>query len=102
VYISSRSRSSRRTEGAGTLLDSCALLGTSDVSLGKTHTLDEFPLLIAGSCGGRLEQGLHYRSAAENTSHVMLSLVRAVGVNAPSFGAEGGYVTTGLSDIENV
>ncbi len=89
-------------EGAGTLLDSCALLGTSDVSLGKTHALDEFPLLIAGSCGGRLKQGIHYRSAAENTSHVMLSLVRAVGINAPSFGAEGGYVTTGLSDIENV
>jgi hypothetical protein len=41
-------------------------------------------------------------ATAENTSHVMLSLVRAVGVNAPSFGAEGGYVTTGLSDIENV
>jgi hypothetical protein len=87
-------------EGAGTLLDSCALLGTSDVSLGKTHGLDEFPLLIAGSAGGRLKQGIHHRAAAENTSHVMLSLVRAVGVNAPSYGAEGGYVTDGMSDIE--
>ncbi len=87
-------------EGAGTLLDSCALLGTSDISLGKTHALDEFPILIAGSCGGRLRQGIHYRSAAENTSRVMLSLIRAAGVNAASFGAEGGRVEDGLSAIE--
>jgi hypothetical protein len=88
-------------EGAGTLLDSCAVLGTSDVSLGKTHALDEFPILIAGSCGGRLKSGIHYRSpGAENTSKVMLSIIRATGVNAPSFGAEGGFVSDGLSAIE--
>ncbi len=87
-------------EGAGTLLDSCAVLGTSDISLGKTHALDEFPLLIAGHCNNRLAQGIHYRSAAENASRAMLSIIRAVGVNAPSYGAEGGYVTDGLSAIE--
>lgn len=88
-------------EGAGTLLDSCAVLGTSDISLGKTHALDEFPVLIAGSCGGRLKQGIHYRSpGAENTSKAMLSIIRATGVNATSYGAEGGFVTDGLSAIE--
>jgi hypothetical protein len=88
-------------EGAGTLLDSCALLGTSDVSLGKTHALDEFPFLVAGSCGGRLKRGVHLRSAgAENASKAMLSVIRAVGVDAPSFGAEGGLATEGLSALE--
>lgn len=87
-------------EGAGTLLDSCAILGTSDVSLGKTHALDEFPILIAGGAGGRLRRGIHYRSGGENASRAMLSIIRAVGVNAPSYGAEGGYVTEGLPGIE--
>ena len=88
-------------EGAGTLLDACAVLGTSDVSLGKTHALDEFPFLVAGACGGRLQRGVHIRSTgAENASKAMLSLIRAVGVDAPSFGAEGGLATEGLAALE--
>ena len=36
-------------EGDGTLLDHMVLLATSDVSYGRTHALDEFPLLWRGS-----------------------------------------------------
>lgn len=91
----------RVEEGDGTLLDSCAVLGTSDVSLGKTHSLEEFPIVIAGSAGGRLKQGIHYRSPAnENASKAMLSLVRAVGVDAASYGTKDGEATDGLGAIE--
>lgn len=88
-------------EGDGTLLDHCVVLGTSDVSLGKTHSLEEFPILLAGGCGGKLKPGLHYRSPSqENASKVPLSLVRAMGIDAASFGAGAGQVTDGLSAIE--
>lgn len=88
-------------EGAGTLLDSCAFLCTSDVSYGKIHSLEDMPIIIAGSAGGRLKKGIHYASpSSENSSKVLLSICRAVGLNLASFGAEGGEVTDGLSAIE--
>ena len=66
-------------EGDGTLLDHTVLLGTTDVSYGRTHQIDEFPILLAGQCGGALTTGVHYRSATkENTSHVVLSILRAM------------------------
>lgn len=88
-------------EGGESLLDHTALLATSDISLGRTHSLDEFPIVIAGKANGRLRTGLHYRSPfAENTGRVMLSLLRACGLNAGSWGAEGGYTEDALGAIE--
>jgi len=91
----------RVEEGAGTLLDSCLVLGTSDVSLGKTHSLDEFPIILAGTCGGKIKKGLHFRSSTgDNASKVMLSICRAMGLDMAAFGTEGGRATDGLSEIE--
>ncbi len=88
-------------EGDGTLLDHMVLLATSDVSYGRIHSLDEFPVLIAGSANGRLKVGQHYRSElAENTSHAMLSIIRAAGANVGHFGDSEGRVEDGLGAIE--
>lgn len=88
-------------EGEGTLLDNCVVLGTTDVAYGRTHTLSDFPLVYGGSAGGRLRTGMHYRSEVrENSSTFMLSLIRAAGVRAESFGLGEGRVTDGLSEIE--
>ena len=88
-------------EGDGTLLDHMVLLATSDVSYGRTHALDEFPLLLAGGANGRLKTNMHYRSTlSENTSKTMLSIVRAMGINAASFGGEDGETSDGLGAIE--
>ncbi len=91
----------RVPEGDSTLLDHCAVLGVSEISLGRNHSLDDMPILIAGSAGGILKKGIHYRShAGENTSKVMLSLVRAMGIRRGEFGLEAGQATEGLSEIE--
>jgi hypothetical protein len=88
-------------EGDETLLDHMALLATSEVSKGQTHLLDEMPIIIAGNACGALNQGIHYRSfTGENTSHVLLSLVRAMNISAPSFGLDEGEVSDGLAAIE--
>ena len=49
-------------EGEGTLLDHCAIIGTSEISFGRTHSLEDMPLLTAGSAGGTLKQGLHHHA----------------------------------------
>jgi hypothetical protein len=88
-------------EGDSTLLDHCAILATTDVSYGRTHAIDEYPILIAGAAGGALRTGVHYRSpASENTSKVLLTLARAMGLPLDAYGKDGGLVTSGLSAIE--
>lgn len=88
-------------EGSGTLLDHMVVLGCTEVSLAKTHSLEEMPIVLAGGCSGKLVTNLHYRSkGGENTSKVLLSLTRACGLDLPSFGGEGGATSDGLSAIE--
>ncbi len=88
-------------EGEGTLLDSTALLATSDVSEGRTHQIDEYPVILAGTACGTLRTGFHYRSTTkENASRVGLSLLRALDVPTATFGAEEGEVSDGLSELE--
>lgn len=89
-------------EGDGTLLDNCAILATSDTSFARTHQIDEYPILIAGSAGGSLKTGLHHRSLSKaNASVVPLSLMQAVGSNATSFGEGDALVEAGLSEIQS-
>ena len=89
-------------EGDGTLLDNSIILGTSDVSYARTHQIDEYPIILAGSGCGTLRQGFHYRSTTqENTSLVSFSLLRAMGVPVSEFGVGPGRVTQGLSAIES-
>ncbi|MGC6507144.1 MAG: DUF1552 domain-containing protein [Myxococcota bacterium] len=88
-------------EGDGTLLDNCAIVCTSEVSEGRTHSLSNIPLLIAGSAGGRLKTNLHYSSySQENANKPILSVIRALGINQASHGADDTYTESGLSDIE--
>jgi hypothetical protein len=88
-------------EGDSTLLEHCAILGTSDCSYGKSHSIEEYPILIAGSCNGALIPGVHYRSPSnENTSKVLLTLARAMGMTIDSYGKGDGMVTSSLTAIE--
>ncbi len=88
-------------EGDGTLLDNSVILGTTDVSYGRTHQIDEYPILLAGSACGALKTGMHYRSETnENASKVPLSILRAMGIPAASFGEGAGFTDTSLSEIE--
>ena len=88
-------------EGEGTLLDNAAVLGFSDCSYGKSHAIDNYPLLVAGGACGALKKGIHYKSpAAENASKLGLTLLRIMGVPVTEFGSDEGYVTEGLEDIE--
>jgi hypothetical protein len=88
-------------EGNGTLLDSCVILGCSEISEGRTHRVDDLPIVIAGSAQGRLKQDLHYHSSTgENVSTVVLSLLRAMDLPVASFGEDEAYATDSLSAIE--
>lgn len=87
-------------EGAGNLLDASGILVTSELSEGWTHTNDEFPIVLAGRACGRLRSGVHIRSRRnDNTTDVLLTLLRAMGDERPGFGAQGGYSSRVVSEL---
>jgi len=87
-------------EGNGTLLDNCAILACSEVSLGQTHSILDMPILIGGSACGTLKQDHHYQSlGGENASKVLLTLVQAMGINQSSIGTNEGLVDQPLSAL---
>lgn len=87
-------------EGSGTLLDNCAILGCSEVSLGQTHSILDLPILIGGSACGALKTDHHYQSlGGENVSKVLLALIQAMDINRTDFGDGAGYVSEPLSAL---
>lgn len=88
-------------EGEGTVLDSCAIMAASEVSEGRTHSVDDMPLLIAGGACGALKTGVHYRSySQESASKALLTLIRAMDVPIAEFGVDEGYTDETLTEIE--
>lgn len=88
--------------GSGTLLDQVGLIATSDVSDGQAHSGNNMPIVIGGSCNGKLKTGLHINGGAQHTNKLLLSMIRAMGVNQSSLGVDGrGKQSQGLSEIES-
>ena len=90
-------------DGAGNLLDSAVVMASSDTADGREHSLEDYPIVVAGRGGGSLRYpGIHHRSeCGDNTSKVLLSVLRAAGLPLPRFGAKGGAVADSLGDIES-
>jgi hypothetical protein len=88
-------------DGAGNLLDSLAILCTSDTSDGAAHSVNDYPILVAGKAGGALvHPGVHYASMNEHTNKVLLSVLRAVDVVVPELGNGDLLETQGCSALE--
>jgi hypothetical protein len=86
-------------EGAGTLLDGSLVYVTSCTSWGKTHSADEWPVLLAGKAGGALPGNLHVRAPGQNLSQILFSIANLFGAGVTELGANEGLVTTGVSGL---
>lgn len=87
-------------EGEGTLLDHSLVLGCTDVSEGRTHSLDEMPVVLAGSACGALRTGQHVRYTRKNSNALGLSLLRAMDVQTSSYGTADYVDFDGLAELE--
>jgi hypothetical protein len=86
-------------DGAGNLLENGCIYATSDVSLGRTHSADDLPVLIFGKAGGAIRGDQHHRANKDNVSKVLFTLVNLFGGNVTEFGAGGGRVQGGIPEI---
>jgi len=74
-------------EGAGNLLDSLLLYGTSEFQDASAHSLDDHPFLLFGRAGGALAGGGYVRaSGGPPVGAVMLACLQALGVTAAGVG----------------
>ena len=80
-------------EGDGNLLDRCVILASSDCAEGQPHTINNYPILVAGGGGGALARGVHIRGQRGNASDVLLSLLHAMDLPVKEFGAKGGLTS---------
>ena len=88
-------------EGDGTLLDNAVVLATSCVSYGRTHSLRDYPIILAGSAGGYFKEDTHYHSTTgENASAVMVSVLRAMGMATATWGEADAFSDAPLAEIE--
>lgn len=79
-----------------TLLDSMVIMGTSEYGEGYTHSNKEHPFIFAGRAGGRLDTGWHVRDEAGNMARAHLTVLRALGIEAASYGFNGGETSDAL------
>ncbi|HET6281785.1 MAG TPA: DUF1552 domain-containing protein [Polyangia bacterium] len=86
-------------DGAGNLLDNSLIYATSDVSFGKTHSVDEFPAMLFGKAGGLVKGDQHIRSVKDNISKLLFTIINVFGGKITTFGSAGGLVTTGVPEI---
>jgi hypothetical protein len=100
-------------EGAGSLLDNCAILGFTECTEGKSHNAMNppgIPIIVAGRAGGSLvHPGIHYKSPAQgdlpsetngrNVSVVPLTLMEALGTGITSWGTGAGKATKVIAEL---
>jgi hypothetical protein len=85
--------------GSSTLLDSTLVYVTSDTAWGKTHTKEEWPVLLAGKAGGRLRGDEHHNFPRENLSKALLTIAQVMGSTVTEVGVDAGRVTSPLAGI---
>ena len=74
-------------EGDGTLLDHSLLLAYTDTGFAKLHTLDNIPMLLAGSASGRVKTGYHIAGESSPVTRVGLTVQQVMGIPIDKWGS---------------
>lgn len=75
-------------EGGRTLLDNTLVVAHSETEFAKFHTIDNIPILTAGSAGGKLKTGVYVDGAGTPVSRVGLTVQQVMGVPLDRWGAK--------------
>ena len=75
-------------EGDRTLLDNTLVFAHSETEFAKFHTIDNIPMMTAGSAGGQVKTGLHIAGEGTPVSRVGLTLQQLMGVPVDKWGSD--------------
>lgn len=86
-------------EGDGTLLDHSVTLCHSETSDANSHSVTGLPIMLAGTAGGRIRNGLHVQGAGESVARVGLTLQQVMGRPVARWGFRANETSRPLSEI---
>lgn len=77
-------------DGDGTtVLDNSMVYFANEVADGNIHGINDLPILLAGSAGGRIRPGRHVRYGNAPLANLYISMLRHLGVQIDRFGDHG-------------
>ena len=86
-------------EGDGTLLDRTVVFAFTDHGEARMHSMKRYPILTAGSGGGRMKTGLHVAAEGDAATRVGFTIQQALGVVNGQWGTESNQVSRPFSEV---
>ena len=98
--------------GAGNLLDHSCIWASSEIADPKNHSFFDIPQLVIGRAGGALKGGVHHDAGGIDDfdqrldvpealhASLVLTMMRALGIDAPSFGVGDGRSEVTMPALE--
>ena len=86
-------------EGDRTLLDNSLIFAHSETEFAKFHTIDNIPMMTAGSGGGRIKTGVYIDGEGSPVSRVGLTLQQAMGVAVDRWGTKSMETNKSISEL---
>lgn len=82
-----------------TLLERSVIMGTSEYGEGWKHSVAEMPMVLAGQGCGKLIPNTHVRQAGGNMSRAHVTVLRALGLDTPTYGFNGGETSDAFAEL---
>ncbi|MFL2771928.1 MAG: DUF1552 domain-containing protein [Rhodospirillaceae bacterium] len=73
-------------EGDGTLLDNTLIFASSDTGDSRIHSVDNIPVMMIGTAGGRIKNGLHIAGNGDPVSRIGLTALQAMSIPVERWG----------------
>ncbi len=86
-------------EGDRTLLDNTLVFAHSETEFAKQHTIDNIPMMTAGSAGGRIKTGVHIAGGGTPVTRVGLTLQQVMGVPVDRWGTKSLETNKPISEL---
>lgn len=86
-------------EGDRTLLDNSLVFAHSETEFAKFHTIDNIPMMTAGSAGGKVRTGQYIDGAGTPVTRVGLTLQQLMGVPVDRWGTGSLEVSKPVSEL---
>jgi len=86
-------------EGDRTLLDNTLVFAHSETEFAKFHTIDNIPMMTAGSAGGRVKTGMYIDGQGTAVSRVGLTLQQVMGVPVDSWGSKSMETSKSIGEL---
>jgi len=86
-------------EGDGTLLDNTLIFANSDTGNSRIHSVDDIPVMLIGSGGGRVKSGLHIAGNGDPITRIGLTALQVMGIPIERWGTGSLETTKTISEV---